>query len=151
MRVAPLAFLAVLAGCGDGRGDAAQAAGRLLAAAHARDRIAFEAVIDRGALRDDLRRQMAAVSQANGLDVMGGPSEETLDRMIAPDAFRLAARGAPPPAAKEIAAQMKSAGEGRVCLHDSTPDKVCLLTFARQQKVWRLVGMRATDMRIDFQ
>ncbi|WP_293683053.1 hypothetical protein [uncultured Phenylobacterium sp.] len=74
-----------LAACGrtPPRG-AAESASRLLAAAYKGDRVAFEALIDRAAVRADVRRQVAELAQGSALDVDGGPSEFALDRMISP-------------------------------------------------------------------
>ena len=94
-RLLVIAFASAgLAGCGDSapRG-AAENASRLLAAAVKGDRVAFEAEIDRPAVRDDVRRQMSEVARSRVLDVEGGPSEFALDRMIGPDAVHLVRAG----------------------------------------------------------
>ena len=144
-----------LAGCsGPAPQGAAESASRLLAAAAKGDRVAFEAEIDRPAVRDDVRRQMSEVARAERLDVEGGPSEFALDRMIGPDALRLVRAGTgevvtTPPSASQIASQMKSIDGNRACLrNDGAPDR-CLLTFAKGKGGWRLVGMQATDLRIE--
>jgi hypothetical protein len=156
LRVAALCALAITAqACGKAPGqDAAAAVQALLAAAQAGDVAAFESRIDRPALRADLRRQMIAVARANGLDV-GGPSDLALDRMIGPQAFHLAQPGgqAPltvPPSPAQVAAQLKTLDKARVCLHDLTPQQNCLLTFAREQPGWRLVGMPADHLTIEM-
>ena len=144
-----------LAGCsGATPQGAADSASRLLAAAVKGDRVAFEAEIDRPAVRDDVRRQMSEVARAKLLDVEGGPSEFALDRMISPDALRLVRAGTgevvtSAPSAGEIAGRMKALDGKRVCLrNDGAPDR-CLLTFARVKGGWRLVGMQASDLRIE--
>src|SRR5688572_29807845 len=86
-----LAFATLgLSACNGGapRG-AAESASRLLAAALRNDRVAFEAEIDRDAVRDDVRRQVAELARSTALEVDGGPSEFALDRMISPDAVRV--------------------------------------------------------------
>ncbi len=122
--------------------DAAQA---LLAAAWSGDARRFEAAVDRPALRADLRRQLMAVAQANALSVEGGASDAALDRMITPQAVRLTQAGGGPlaaaPSRAQAAALLKPAGPGRVCVQATTPDPVCLLTFAKQAAGWRLVAM----------
>lgn len=144
-----------LIGCGDGapRG-ATETAGRLLAAAAKGDRVAFEAEIDRPSVRDDVRRQMSDVARPKALDVEGGPSEFALDRMIGPDALHLVRAGSGAmvtvaPGVDQIAGRMKALGGGRACLADSQSPDRCLLTFAKARGGWRLVGMQATDLRIE--
>jgi len=125
----------------------------LLASAWSEDPRGFEAMIDRTALRADLRGQLLKVAQANMLAVEGGASDAALDRMITPHAFRLvqAQTGAPLPAAptlEQTAALLKPLGKDRVCLHDQTPQQTCLLTFARVKNQWRLVGMAPAGFTI---
>ena len=156
LRVAALAAMVLSAqACArrpqdDGAADAAHA---LLAAAWSGDLKGFDGVVDRPAVRADLRRQLMAVAQANTLSVEGGASDHALDRMITPDAFRMvqAGSGAPLPAAPtqtEAAALLKPAATGRVCLHGGPPDEPCLLTFAKEAAGWRLVGMAPAGFTI---
>jgi len=126
----------------------------LLAAVEAGDAARFEALIDRPALRADLRGQMIAVARANGLDV-GGPSDQALDRMIGPQALKLVSAGdqaplAAPPSKAQVAALLKPIDKTRVCLHDLTPQQTCRLAFAREPAGWRLVGMPAGDLTIQI-
>ena len=144
-----------LAGCGGPAPQgAADNASRLLAAAAKGDRVAFEAEIDRPAVRDDVRRQMSEVARAKQLDVEGGPSEFALDRMIGPDALRLVRAGTgevvtAAPSAGQIAGRMKSIDGQHACLsNEGAPDR-CLLTFGKVKGGWRLVGMQASDLRIE--
>jgi hypothetical protein len=155
-RVVALCALALSAqACGKGSAkDAGGAAQALLAAVQAGDAKAFEDGLDRPALRNDLRAKVIGVAHANGLDV-GGPSDLALDRMISPEAFHLVAAGteAPlsaPPSTAQVAAQLKSLGDSRVCLHDLSPQQKCLLTFAREAAGWRLVGMPADHLAIEL-
>ncbi len=154
-----LAAVAV-SGCDLGvRADAAKGVQTFLAAARTGDRPAFEAAIDRPALREDLRGQLIEVARAQGLEVEGGPSDFALDRMIAPEAFRLvqAETGQALPAAPsaaQLAAMMTVVDRRRVCLRDAAREDRCLLTFAKEKTgaaakaSWRLVGMQATDLKI---
>jgi len=149
-----LALSAVsLAGCGGAAPQgAAETASRLLAAALKNDRVAFEAEIDRAAVRDDVRRQMAELARHSVLDVDGGPSEFALDRMISPDAVRVVdadgRRLAHAPSASEVAPLMKTVGQEKACLRDARAHDDCVLTFARAEGHWRLVGMKAVDLRV---
>ncbi len=156
LRVAAVTALVLLAqACArkpqpSGAADAAQA---LLTAAWSGDDKAFEAQIDRRALRADLRRQLMAVAQANALSVEGGASDQALDRMITPNAFRMVqtTTGEPLPAAPthaQAAALLKSAGADRACVQAVPPQQVCLLTFAKEPTGWRLVGMAPAGFTI---
>lgn len=154
IRLGPLVVLAslALAACGGGAPKgAAESASRLLAAAVYEDDAAFEAEIDRPAVREDVRRQVNALARNEVLEVDGGPSDFALDRMISPIAIRLVDPSgqalAAPPTAEQIAPMLKPAGEDRVCLRGE--GRECLLTFAKEPGGWRLVGMKAMDLRIE--
>ncbi|MBU1379032.1 MAG: DUF2939 domain-containing protein [Alphaproteobacteria bacterium] len=144
-----------LASCnGSAPKGAAETASRLLTAAYKNDRVAFEAEIDRAAVREDVRRQVNDMARTKALEIDGGPSEFALDRMISPDALRLVdktgARLTTPPTARQVVPLMKVVDEGHVCLKDVESPKNCLLTFAKgKDPKWRLVGMRALDLRIE--
>lgn len=155
IRLASVIALSALAlsGCGGGGAtdEAAESASRLLTAAVENDRTAFEAEIDRPAVREDVRRQVNALARSEVLEVDGGPSDFALDRMISPDAIRLVDPSGQaltsPPTPDQVAPLLKPAGDGRVCLRGASRD--CLLTFALAHKRWRLVGMKAMDLRIE--
>ncbi|HEX3699721.1 MAG TPA: DUF2939 domain-containing protein [Phenylobacterium sp.] len=154
IRAAALAAAAVaVQGCGMSRdGDPVAAAQGLLSAVQTGDTKAFEAQLDRPALRADLRQQIASLGRAEGVD-LGGPSDPALDRMIDPQNLHVvqADGGAPlaaPPSKAQVAPLMKHLDGRRACLHDLTPDQRCLLTFAREPAGWRLVGMPAAELRI---
>ena len=152
--VALTALAVALGGCDIGvRADAAKAIERFMKAVHDDDRAAFEAAIDRPALRSDLRDQLTDLGRAKGVVVDGGPSEFALDRMISPGVFRLVeARTGEvlphAPTAAEIALIMKVRDKGHVCVGDPRQDR-CTLSFAKRAGAWRLVGMQATDLRIE--
>lgn len=145
-----------LSGCSGVRSDAADGVERFLNAARAGDPVSFEARIDRAALREDLRNQLTSYSQDSLLEVEGGPSERVLDRMIAPEALSLLQSEAgailpPQPSPADVAQVLKPAGDGRVCIHDAASDGACLLTFARIDGRWRLVGLKTRDLRLDIE
>jgi hypothetical protein len=151
---AAICALAVgLSGCnGKAGADAARGIARFLDAAHAGDRTAFEATIDRPALRADLHRQIVAMARGEGLDV-GGPSEFALDRRITPRAFRLTdgtgqALSAAPTAA-QVAPLTQVKDRDHACIRDLQRAH-CLLSFEKQKGVWRLVGMPAGDLHIEI-
>jgi hypothetical protein len=155
-RIAAIALIAAgLGSCGPGsRPDAAASASRLLEAIVRGDRQAFEAAIDRPAVRDDVRRQLTTLANATGLEIDGGPSVFALDRMITPEAITVvdassgrALTAGPEPA--EVAAQMKRLGEDRACLRETPQAEDCALTFALSDDRWRLVGMKAMGLTIE--
>ncbi|HEX7946224.1 MAG TPA: hypothetical protein VF495_16265 [Phenylobacterium sp.] len=139
---------------------AAETASRLLAAAYKGDRVAFEAEIDRAAVREDVRRQVTRLAKDATLDVDGGPSEFALDRMISPAAFRLVHAGSgealrAPPTPAQVAKLMRTVDARHACLRDAeTPNDGrgadCLLTFAKGKDQWRLVGMKAMGLKIEL-
>jgi len=138
-----------LEGCALGlRSKGSTAIARFLAAAQGDGGASFEASLDRPALRSDLREQLAALGRSHGVDV-GGPSEFALDRMITPMAVRQAAARVAPgwpatPTAQQIVPHMKVVEGGkRVCLEEAAT-KRCLLTFARRDDKWRLIGLAFT-------
>ena len=145
-----------LAGCGGAAPPgAAESASRLLTAAFTGDRVAFEAQIDRAAVREDIRRQVTGLAKGAALDVDGGPSEFALDRMISPAAFRLVHAGSGEalshaPTAKQVAPLMRLVDGRHACLKDAEAPQRCLLTFGKAGRSWRLVGMQAMDLRIEL-
>ena len=133
---------------------AAESASRLLTAAMTRNRAAFEAEIDRPAVREDVRRQVNELARATTLEVDGGPSDFALDRMIGPDAFTLVRAGSgqaltAAPTAAQVMRLMKVVDATHVCLSDARAPARCLLTFGKDRNGWRLVGMQAMNLRIE--
>jgi len=149
-----LALSLALAGCSlDTRADAARGVARFLDAVRTNDRKAFEASIDRPALRSDLRDQLAELGRANGLDV-GGASDFALDRRITPEAFKVVeARTGEvvpvAPTAAQVAVLMTVKDKRHVCL-TNPGQSACVLSFTKHDDVWRLTGMQAHEMRIEL-
>ncbi|HEX4711092.1 MAG TPA: hypothetical protein VH222_11615 [Phenylobacterium sp.] len=155
LAVALSALAMVVGGCGvDARADAANGIATFLDAVRRGDQPAFEAALDRPALRSDLRDQLTALGRANGVDVNGGPSDFALDRMITPEAFRLVeahtGQALPmAPTAAQVALSMALRDPNHACVQDLGKAR-CLLSFAKQNGVWRLVGMPATDLKVEM-
>jgi len=154
---AAAALLLAAAGCGR-RTPAEQAVPdvqALLAAVQSGDAGAFEARIDRPALRADLRQQLMILGRANGVEVDGGPSDFALDRRIGPAMLRLVRQGTDEPLAQapspgQTGPLIRTIDRNRVCVHDASPAQTCLLTFAKEKPGWRLVAMPAQpDARIE--
>jgi hypothetical protein len=125
----------------------------LLAAVQSGNNQAFEALLDRPALRTDLRKQIAPIARENEVLVDGGPSDLALDNMISPEAFRLvqAGSGAPlaaTPSADQVQALLKRIDATRVCIHDLTPKQGCVATFAKEAPGWRMIGMLAGGVTV---
>jgi len=143
--VAFSALALLLGACGGGvRAKGSAAIARFLSAAQSDDPKAFEADLDRSALRSDLGEQIAEVGKSRAVDV-GGASEFALDRMITPQAVRLVAAQVGPgwpasPSAAQIIPHMKVLDRRHVCLEASANHK-CLLSFAQAHDRWVLVGM----------
>jgi hypothetical protein len=146
-----------LAGCGmNPSADGSRGIRAFLEAVRTGDSKAFEAAIDRPALRADLRDQLSDLGRARGLDV-GGASDFALDRRITPQAFHVVdARTGEPQAAPATLGQIANTmliRDGRhVCLTDSPAPRpgppTCLLSFTKRDGVWRLTGMPAHEVRI---
>jgi hypothetical protein len=148
-RVVAFSLLAFsLAACGFGaRHSGSVAIADFLAAVQKDDRKAFEAALDRPALRSDLSEQLADVGKTHEVDV-GGPSEFALDRMISPQAIRLTASRVAPgwpatPMPAQIIPHMKARGLGFVCLEEASTRK-CLLSFKQEGGTWKLAAMAFT-------
>lgn len=132
--------------------EAVRDVGAFLQAARGDDRMAFEARIDRPALRADLKGQLLAAPDVRALqDQLGDVGDVAVDRMLSPDSFRpLQAAAGELPAPGDRAAirtRLKVLAHGRVCLRDAQKER-CLLTFARQERSWKLVGMLAPAVQL---
>lgn len=153
--------LAGLAGCATTQGfSAAPDVHRLLIAIRDDDRQTFEALIDRRALEGDLqalvveRTRQARLGQGAttlGLLLSGPLSRAAGDLLIRPDVLRAAAEyygyrpDTPIPGEFTIAAALSPLSDSEVCarLRRNGP---CLLTFADEGGVWRLVGVNTALM-----
>jgi hypothetical protein len=152
--VLALVTIAALASCSrkPPEAQAADAARTLLAAAWSDDAKAFDAQVDRGAVRADLRRQLSELAQANALAVEGGASDAALDRMINPAAFRLTDAGGvaltAAPTVEQVRLLVQPQGKDRACLRAALAANTCVLTFGRVGEAWLLVGMAPAGFAI---
>lgn len=153
-RALSAAMLAALCSCGlPQRYHAAQDVRAFLQAVQDDDQAAFEAHIDRPALRRELTRQVEQAAAGAGLGagelerLLGRRGEAIADRMISPGAFRIVWRrsglstGGPPPAV-ELAAAIRMNGPDEACLHDFKSGR-CVLTFRNEGGTFKLVGVSA--------
>jgi hypothetical protein len=157
-RVALTVAILALAGCQQATTqlDAAQDIHAFLVAVKEKDRSAFDAHVDREALKADLQRQFQAqAGQGDAAAVLLGSDAGgvLLDRLIAPETFNFAMQKAAPtlqrtPTAPEIAASLKTVAKDRVCLPSGGRDGPCAITFARQGDDWKLVSIAAGGIAV---
>ncbi len=157
---AALAAGAALSGCATAaRYDAAGDVHALLVAIRDNDKAAFDAHVDKRALKAQLETQILDRAQkAQGGDAMralGAAFAQPLadlagEALIRPQTFRAAAEyygyrpGQPIPDRLTLAAALKPQGDGTVCAKRRN-DGPCLMTFANEGGAWRLVAV-APDM-----
>ena len=156
MRVLILALAAlILSACATAqRYDAATDVHALLVSIRDNDKAAFEAHVDRPALKRQIESRMLAETRKSGandgLAALGALIAPTLadlagEALIQPKVFRSVAeyygydRATPLPGALAISGSLKSVGDGQVCA-TRKKDGPCLLTFTNEAGVWRLSG-----------
>ena len=128
------------------------------AAVQADDHAAFDAHVDRPAIRADMRRQLTTLASGEGFgpgeldQVLGGRMADSLiDRMIQPESFRIVwlrsgMPGKAAPNAVQIAVMLRMIGADRACMHNlRTPDR-CIMTFRDEAGTWKLVGVQAGNI-----
>jgi hypothetical protein len=118
------------------------------------DRAAFDAHVDRPALKAQLRaRLMAEAARRGGGGAMAALSAALIrplldaaeDQLIQPDVFRAVAdylgysAQTPIPGRLVIAQALRPLDEDRVCVARSR-DAPCVLVFRNEDGVWRLIG-----------
>ncbi len=151
-----LLIAASVAGCATTRPLAAAGdVHALLVAVRDDDRSSFEAHVDRRALRANLQaRVVSGTKSVHGgriVDALGilvsGPAADAADRLlIQPTVFRAVAEyygyrpGQPIPGPLALSTVLKDGPEGTVCAI-SGRGRPCLLTFAHESTVWRLVDI----------
>jgi hypothetical protein len=122
-------------------------------AARTGDRATFDKHVDRPALRASIVGELNEKLQGQGAGALAGvlgprAVDEAADRLISPEAFSFAAQQGGlerTPTAAELATQLRSAGEGRVCLQ---ANGVCALTFADRSGVWKLVAVDTAGLQV---
>jgi hypothetical protein len=129
--------------------DAAGDVHALLIAIRDDDQAAFDAHVDRPALKRDLQAKLnqRIDKRLQGWAALLGPSivDVAGDALVQPGVFRLVARryGYTPesriPNVIEIAGALKPLPDGRVCAV-TKKNGPCLLTFTKEQGVWRLTS-----------
>jgi outer membrane murein-binding lipoprotein Lpp len=161
LRAAPaLAVGLLLAGCGvEAKYQAAPQVKTFFDAVRDGDGIRFERHVDRPALRGLIRRRLVEAAGPEAARVAGrltGPAgERTVDRLIAPAAFRIDWKraGFPMPSGPttpELAAALRTLGPDRVCLPDGADRDRCALTFARRDGIWRLTAIDPRTVKVSW-
>jgi hypothetical protein len=146
--------LLTLAACASvQRLDAAGDVHALLISIRDNDQAAFDAHVDRPALKQELQAKLderiGHDQRLKGFAALIGPAVVDLagDALVQPEVFRLVAEhyGYTPktriPSPVEIAAVLKTLPDGRVCAV-SKKDGPCLLVFTKEEGVWRLTGFQ---------
>lgn len=134
--------------------DAAGDVHALLIAIRDNDQAAFDARIDRPALRSQIEAQMVVRARTAKIDdrlkglamLLAGPAAQVAsDTLLRPNVFRAAAEyygytpGQPIPGQIAIAASLRQTALGRVCAAKSKTGP-CLLSFANIDGTWKLVS-----------
>ena len=154
MRAVPIALLALaLSACATAtRYDAAGDIHALLVAIRDNDRQAFDAHVDRPALKAQMKSRLtAAMVQRGGAlggalaQMLGGVSDAVVDAAVQPQVFLAVAEtkgyrpSKPLPGRVAITGSLRYLEGDRVCVVDKK-DGPCLLVFRNEGGTWRLIG-----------
>jgi hypothetical protein len=146
-----LVALAVSACASVTRLDAANDVHALLLSIRDNDQAAFDAHVDRGALKQviqaKLDQRIGKDEKLKGIAALLGPSlvDFAGEALIQPRVFKMVAEqyGYTPetkiPGPVAIAGALKQLPDGRVCA-TKKKDGPCVLVFTKQQGVWKLTG-----------
>jgi hypothetical protein len=163
MRRGPAAIVVavLLAGCATRPFAAAGDVHALLVAVRDDDRQGFEAHVDRPALRAHIQARIVqrtrAMHRGQTLDMLGvllsGPASSAADSLLVqPQVFRAVAEyygyrpGSPIPGPLALSTVLKDGPDGTVCATTGRGG-ACLLTFAHETTVWRLVDIDPEAVR----
>ena len=154
MRAVLIAVLALaLAACATAtRYDAAGDIHALLVAIRDNDHAAFDARVDRPALKAQMKSRLttAAVERGGALggflvQTFGGMTDALVDAAVQPEVFLAVAeakgyrRSKPLPGRVAITGSLRYLGDDRVCVIDKK-DGPCLLVFRNESGTWRLIA-----------
>lgn len=150
-----------LAGCEQltERWRAAQGVHDFLASIQSGDTAAFEAHLDRPALRANLRDRLGhAVGKGQGAeilsDLLGSRSADSaMDQMLTPESFRILWRASSlpmdrTPSAAEITPLLIMQGPGKACVRKGLKSDRCILDFKDEGGTWKLVGVAAGALQV---
>ena len=154
MRVLPILLLSiVLAACATAtRYDAAGDIHALLVAIRDNDRQAFDAHVDRPALKAQMKSRLTATAIQRGgafggalAQMLGGVSDALVDAAVQPGVFLAVAEtkgytpSKPLPGRVVITSSLRYLEGDRVCV-TGKKDGPCVLVFANEGGTWRLVA-----------
>ncbi len=154
MRVLPiLALFLVLSACATAtRYDAAGDIHALLVAIRDNDRQAFDAHVDRPALKAQMKSRLTATMVQRGgafggalAQMLGGVSDALVDAAVQPQVFLAVAEAKgyrpskPLPGRVAITSSLRYLEGDRVCVTDKK-DGPCLLVFRNEAGTWRLIA-----------
>lgn len=133
---------------------AAEGVHELFEAVQIGDRAAFDAHIDRPALRASLRDRLGkTLGGGQGGEILGDllgsqSADNAIDQMVTPESFRILwrASGLPTdrvPTAVEIAPLLTMQGPGKACVRKGIKSDQCALEFRDEAGTWKLVGINA--------
>jgi hypothetical protein len=146
------------------RYDAAGDVHALLVAIRDNDRAAFDAHVDRQALKGQIESRLVQEARKAKVEsgwqaaivALAGPAANLAgEALIRPETFRAAADyygytpDKPIPGRIAIASTLHPTGDGQVCA-TKKKDGPCLLTFTREGEVWRLSGFDAEAANLHF-
>ena len=161
MRVLAVTLLAlVLAACASvKRLDAANDVHALLLSIRDNDQAAFDAHVDRPALKREIaaRIEQAGTKRYGDIATLLAPglAEFAGDTLVQPGVFKLVARQygysdqTPIPGPMAIAGALRALPDGRVCAVTKKKGP-CVLVFTREDGVWKLTGFEGDvkDLRL---
>jgi hypothetical protein len=153
-----LCLALALGACADvERYDAAGDVHALLISIRDDDQAAFDAHIDRRALKRELRERLTAeaIRRTGGDPAIGALAaiaarplaDAATDILVQPEVFRAVAdylgysRSQPIPGPFVIASALRRIDDEHVCVVDKKRDQ-CLLVFTQEDQVWRLSGFQ---------
>jgi hypothetical protein len=155
------AALLALAGCGrlQERYRAAQGVHDFFAAVQSGDQAAFDAHVDRPALRAGLKDRLGkTLAGGDGGGILGAllgsrSADSALDQMITPESFRILWRksGLPTdrvPSAVEISPLLILKEPGKACVRKGLKSDQCVLDFMDEDGTWKLVGVNPGRLKL---
>jgi hypothetical protein len=159
--ISGLVLLSLAACASVQRIDAAGDVHALLISIRDNDQAAFDAHVDRPALKQELQAKLderiGRDERLKGFAALLGPTVVNFagDALLQPQVFRMVAEHygytskTRIPSQVEIAGVLKALPDGRVCAV-TKKDGPCLLTFTKEEGVWKLTGFEGDASMLRF-
>lgn len=136
------------------RWRAAEGVHDLLAAVQSGDQAAFEAHIDRPAIRAALHERLSRTAGGGeGGEILGAllgsrSADRAMDQLITPESFRILWRSSRLPMDRvptpvEISPMLIMQGPGKACVRKGLKSDRCVLDFRDEGGTWKLTGVEA--------